>query len=94
MEEVLDLYCLPYDPEIPLVCMDEQPVQLVKETRQPIGAKPGHPARVDYEYERGGTANVFNGNLTKAQAIRINTSPSMREGKRPKTQPQEIPADD
>ena len=59
MEEVLDLYCSPNDPEIPLVCMDEQPVQLVKETRTPIPAGPGHPERVDYEYERGGTANVF-----------------------------------
>src|SRR3990172_11237116 len=59
MEETLDLYCLPYDPEIPLVGMDEQPVQLVKETRLPIPAGPGHPKRVDYEYERAGTANVF-----------------------------------
>jgi len=59
MEEVLDLYSLPYDEEIPLVCMDEQPVQLIGETRVPIPAKPGHPARVDYEYERKGTANVF-----------------------------------
>jgi len=59
MEEVLDLYSLPYDEEVPLVCMDEQPVQLIKETRDPIPAEPGHPARVDYEYERNGTANVF-----------------------------------
>jgi len=59
MEEVLDLYSLPYDEEIPLVCMDEQPVQFLGETRVPIPAKPGHPARVDYEYERKGTANVF-----------------------------------
>ena len=59
MEEVLDLYSLPYDEEIPLVCMDEQPVQLIGETRNPIPAEPGHPARVDYEYKRNGAANVF-----------------------------------
>src|SRR6516165_8892182 len=59
MEEVLDLYHLPYDPHIPLVCMDEQPVQLIKETRQPLPAAPGKPEKVDYEYERNGTANIF-----------------------------------
>jgi len=59
MEDVLDLYCQPYDPRWPLVCMDEQPVQLVKETRRPEGARPGYPARYDYEYERNGTANIF-----------------------------------
>ena len=66
MEDILDLYCLPYDPDIPLVCMDEQPVQLVKETRTPIPAEPGHPERVDYEYERNGTAN--NSMFTEALA--------------------------
>jgi hypothetical protein len=59
MEDLLDTYCLPYDPQIPLVCMDEQPVQLVKETRLPQPAIAGHPQRVDYEYERNGTATVF-----------------------------------
>ncbi|MCL0093472.1 IS630 family transposase [Dehalococcoidia bacterium] len=59
MEDVLELYHLPYDPQIPLVCMDEQPVQLIKERRDPLPAEPGKPARVDYEYERNGTANVF-----------------------------------
>ena len=39
--------------------MDEQPVQRVKETRQPIPAAPGRPVRIDYEYERNGTANIF-----------------------------------
>ena len=46
-------------PTAPVVCMDEQPVQLVKETRQPIPAAPGRPVRIDYEYERNGTANIF-----------------------------------
>jgi hypothetical protein len=59
MEEVLDTYAKPYDPSRPVLCMDEQPVQLVKETRQPIAATAKHPRRVDYEYERAGTANIF-----------------------------------
>ena len=53
------MYRLPYDSQIPLVCMDEQPVQLIKETRKPLATEPGKSARVDYEYERNGTANVF-----------------------------------
>jgi hypothetical protein len=59
MEQVLELYQLPYNPKMPLVCMDEQPVQLIKETRQPLPAAPGKPEKVDYEYERNGTANIF-----------------------------------
>lgn len=59
MEDVLDLYCRPYDPRTPVVNMDEQPVQLVKETRQPLPASPGQTERFDYEYERRGVANVF-----------------------------------
>jgi hypothetical protein len=59
MEEVLDLYQLPYNPHLPLVCMDEQPVQLIQETRKPLPAAPGKRAKVDYEYERKGTANIF-----------------------------------
>ena len=59
MEEVLETYEKPYDPAIPVICMDEQPVQLLKETRQPIPATAKHPKRVDYEYERAGTANIF-----------------------------------
>lgn len=59
MEDVLDVYQRPLDPARPVVCMDEQPVQLVKETRAPIPAAPGRPQRVDYEYERAGTANLF-----------------------------------
>jgi hypothetical protein len=59
MEDILELYRMPYDPNIPLVCMDEQPCQLIKETRTVIPPKPFKPQRVDYEYERNGTANVF-----------------------------------
>lgn len=59
MEDVLDVYQWGYDPKFPVVCMDEQPVQLVKETRQPLPVEPGKPAKYDYEYERNGTANNF-----------------------------------
>ena len=59
MEDVLELYCLPYNPAVPLVTVDEQPVQLIKETRSTIAATPGHPERIDYEYERNGTAAIF-----------------------------------
>jgi hypothetical protein len=59
MEEVLETYEKPYDPARPVLCMDEQPVQLVKETRQPIPATADHPRRIDYEYERAGTASIF-----------------------------------
>ena len=59
MEEVLDTYAAPYDPRCPVLCMDEQPVQLLKERRTPIPATQAHPRRVDYEYERAGTASVF-----------------------------------
>jgi hypothetical protein len=59
MEEVLETYARPYDSKRPVVCMDEQPVQLLKETRVAIPATKGHPRRVDYEYERAGTASIF-----------------------------------
>jgi hypothetical protein len=59
MEEVLETYARPYDPSHPVLCMDEQPVQLVKETRQPVPATKKHARRVDYEYERAGTASIF-----------------------------------
>jgi hypothetical protein len=59
MENVLETYARPYDPRFPVLTMDEQPVQLLKETRPPIPATKAHPRRVDYEYERAGTASVF-----------------------------------
>ena len=58
-EEVLETYALPLDPQHPVICMDEQPIQLLKETRVAIPATKEHPRRVDYEYERGGTASIF-----------------------------------
>jgi hypothetical protein len=59
MEDVLDIYERSCDPAAPVVCMDEQPVQLIKETRQPLRARPGQPRRIDFEYERAGTASIF-----------------------------------
>jgi hypothetical protein len=59
MEDVLEVYHRPYDERRPVVCLDEVPVQLVGETRQPLPARPGQPARYDYEYVRHGTANLF-----------------------------------
>lgn len=59
MEAVLDLYAQPYDPSRPVLCMDEQPVQLQREIRLPCPATLQHGKRVDYEYERAGTACIF-----------------------------------
>lgn len=59
MEDVLETYERPYNVHHPVICMDEQPMQLIKETRQAIAATKNHPQRVDYEYERAGTASIF-----------------------------------
>ncbi len=59
MEEVLDVYTLPDDPDCPLVCMDEASKQLVGETRLPLPTRPGAVAHHDYEYVRNGVANLF-----------------------------------
>lgn len=59
MEDVLEVYTRPRDPDRPLVCLDETSKQLIAETRTPIPMKPGRPLRCDYEYERNGVANLF-----------------------------------
>jgi hypothetical protein len=59
MEDVLDLYAAPYDPQRPMVTFDETSKQLIGETRQPLPTQPGQPARYDYEYKRNGTRNIF-----------------------------------
>jgi hypothetical protein len=59
MEDILDLYAEPYQPDYPVVCFDELPYQLVSETRQSLPLQPGRPARYDYEYVRQGTCNLF-----------------------------------
>jgi hypothetical protein len=59
MEEVLEVYHRPYDPNYPVVCFDESSKQQVKETRIPIAMEPGQPERYDCEYERNGVSNLF-----------------------------------
>ncbi len=59
MEDILDLYAEPYDPQYPLVCFDEKLYQLVSEVRQALPVRPGQPVRYDYEYRREGTCNLF-----------------------------------
>jgi hypothetical protein len=59
MEQVLEVYKRPHDPRRPVVCMDEQPKPLIAEARRPIPPAPGRPARVDYEYIREGTCDVW-----------------------------------
>jgi hypothetical protein len=59
MEDVLEVYQRPHDQDRPVVCLDETTKQLVKQTRASVAAKPGQPARRDYEYERNGTVNLF-----------------------------------
>ena len=59
MEDVLDLYAEPYDPQRPVVCFDETSTQLLAETRPSLSPQPGVPRRRDYEYRREGTRNLF-----------------------------------
>lgn len=59
MEDVLEVYHRPYDPKRPVICMDEQPISLHADVREPIPAQPGYPEKYDYEYQRNGTANAF-----------------------------------
>ena len=59
MEDVLDVYRLPYDKSCPVICMDEKPYQLLGQVREPIPMKPGHPLREDSEYVRNGTCSIF-----------------------------------
>jgi transposase len=59
MEKVLDVYKRPFNPKYPVVCMDESPKQLIKETRTPISFKKGKIQKYDYEYSRMGVCNIF-----------------------------------
>lgn len=59
MEDVLDVYRMPYDKDCPVICMDEKPYQLLDQKREPIPIKPGHPLREDEEYVRNGTCSIF-----------------------------------
>ena len=59
MEDILDLYCLPYNELFPVICMDEKPYQLLDDILTPIPMKPGEPKKFDYEYKRKGTCSIF-----------------------------------
>lgn len=59
MEDVLEIYKLPYNAKRPVICMDEMPKPLLSQTREPISCQPGQPARQDYEYKRNGVADLF-----------------------------------
>ena len=59
MEDVLEVYALPYDPDVPVVCMDEKPYQLLSDSRAPLPMRPGDTEKVDYEYVRHGTCSIF-----------------------------------
>ena len=59
MEDILELYATAYDPEIPMICMDEQPYQLLGDGRDPLPMKPGQPTKQNYEYVRHGTCSIF-----------------------------------
>lgn len=59
MEDVLEVYKRPYDPKRPVVCVDEMPKQLLMDTRDPLPMRNGEPERFDYEYKRGGVADLF-----------------------------------
>ena len=59
MEDILEVYALPYDEDIPLVCMDEQPYQLLDEKLQPVPMRPSNIRKEDYEYIRKGTCSIF-----------------------------------
>jgi hypothetical protein len=81
MESVLDVYKTPYDRKFPVVCMDESPKQLIKQTRIPIARKPGKDAREDYEYARNGVANIFMANepLKGKRYTRIKSSKTKKD---------------
>lgn len=59
MEDILDIYEMPYDPAVPVVCMDEKPYQLLGEVREPLSMRPGDTEKIDSEYVRNGTCSIF-----------------------------------
>jgi hypothetical protein len=81
MELVLDVYKCPYNKRYPVVCMDESPKQLIKQTRIPIPRKPGQDAKEDYEYSRQGVVNIFMANepLKGKRYIRIKSSKTKKD---------------
>ncbi len=81
MEMVLDVYKRPYNSDYPVICMDESPKQLIKETRQPILAVPGSLRKYDFEYERCGSCNIFLANepLAGKRYVEIKTRKTKKD---------------
>jgi transposase len=79
MENVLDLYELPYNPKRPVVCVDEKPIQLLADSRAEIPIESGAPKKIDYEYKRNGTANVFCG-VEPLAGVYFNTVTETKSG--------------
>lgn len=81
MEQVIDIYKRPYSKENPVICMDESPKQLIKETRLPIVMKPGKERKEDFEYERCGVCNIFMANepLTGKRYVKITEFKTKRD---------------
>jgi DDE superfamily endonuclease len=80
-EDVLEVYHRPFDPDRPVVCLDEASKQLIGETRKPLPPAPGQPARFDYEYVRNGTANLFmiSEPLLGGRAVRVTERRTARD---------------
>ena len=81
MESVLDIYKCPYDKRFPVVCMDESPKQLIKQTRIPLARKPGQDTKEDYEYSRQGVVNIFMANepLKGKRYVRIKSRKTKKD---------------
>ncbi len=81
MEQVLDVYKLPYDENYPVVCMDESPKQLISEIRTPIPLKPGSVEKVDFEYKRCGVCNIFMANepLRGTRYVEVKTNKKKKD---------------
>jgi transposase len=81
MEMVLDIYKMPYDQAFPVICMDESPKQLIKQTRLPMEAKKGSDRKEDYEYERCGVANIFMANepLSGKRYVKVTDSRTKKD---------------
>lgn len=81
MNELLNLYALPYDEKEPVVCVDEKSLQLLEDLRNPLPLKPGHGIRMDYQYKRKGTTNIFVGIEPKGKkrVLEVSTRKTKRD---------------
>ena len=81
MYDILDLYQKAYDPKRPVICVDEKSKQLLEQVRETIQGKPGKPAKIDYEYKRNGTRNIFVAVEPLAGRRKVSRSEERRVGK-------------